>query len=691
MKTYNERTQATREKIKSYKLKAKSRRKKILLSTVVSLCSCLIIALNLVMFVPYTTYPNGYIDLSKYKNSEYYDVIKEISYIQYGDRVNPVYKNNFQRLAESAKNLFDGKANDAAGSAGAVDDGVMAPGVAGGADSSSPGGGQHYEETTDNQVAGVIEGDLIKRTDKFIYYLAVQYYFNNPPTLRVYPIEGAQTECVAEFIVKPQAGYVYNGNNEMYLSEDGTTVTLILPTTCEWHEYGKYRYDKEYTEVINIDVSDYTNIKETGRYRVSGYCVSSRLVDGELLLVTNFTVPRNVDFDDEEQFMPATGTFGNMECIPATDIHCPQKSENARFTVVCSMNVQTLEETGSEAFLSYSQNVYVSENNIYLTNGYTNYSELPLDTSHRLRGDDYHYLYEDKTEISRVEYGGKLEYKGSFTVDGRVKDRFCMDEKDGVLRVVTSLSRSEYVHSGNYYNRYLTFGASLYCVDIQTYKTVGKLENFAPEKDSVQSVRFDGDKVYVCTAIVIIVTDPVFAIDISDYNNIHFVDTGEISGYSVALRKFYGDTLLGIGYGERVGWRNNLKIELYKETENSVESAAMFNYIDEGYEYNGHYYPYANMGFSEEYKSYFIDAERGLIGIGLTVEADDYSGNEHTSIVTNRYIVLQYDGENLNLVLDIELSHEISRMYYFYNVARAVYIDGSFYVFTEGGLTVAEL
>ena len=663
MKSYSERAEATREKIKTYKAQAKARRKKILISAV-SVCSCLLIVVNLVIFFPYLNLGGG---LSAYRGSEYYGVIKELNTILNGNN-----------------------SSSSGGWGGAADD-AEAPGAAGDAGTSSPGG-QHYEETTDNQVAGVIEGDLIKRTDKFIYYLAVQYFFRNPPALRVYPIAGAQTECVAEFTITPQTDkHSYGWNNEMYLNEDGTTVTLVLSTACEWYEDGRYRYDKQYTEVINLDVSDYTNIKETGRYRVSGYYVSSRLVDGELLLVTNFTVPRNVDFNDEEQFIPATGTFGNMECIPATDIHCPKKSGNARFTVVSSVDAATLEETGSEAFLSYSQNVYVSENNIYLTNGYRNYRKLPLDTSHRLRGDDYHDLYEDKTEISRVEYGGKLEYRGSFTVDGGVKDRFCLDEKDGVLRVVTSPGRSEFVHSGNYYNSYLTFGASLYCVDIQTYKTVGKLENFAPEKDTVQSVRFDGDKVYVCTAIVIIVTDPVFAIDISDYNNIHFVDTGEISGYSVALRKFYGDTLLGIGYGERVGWRNRLKIELYKETENSVESAATFSYIDEGYEYNGQYYEYANMGFSEEYKSYFIDAERGLIGLGITVEADNFSANEYTSIVTNRYIVLQYDGENLNLVLDIELSHEIARMYYFYNVARAAYIDGAFYVFTEGGYTVVEL
>lgn len=674
MKSYNERAEATREKIKIYKNKAKTRRK--ILISLISVCSCLLIAFNLVMFIPYTTYPSVPINLSEYKNSEYYDLIKELSYIQYGDSVKPVYKNNFQRLADSFKK---GASGENGGIFGDADQGMLAPGGSG--DSSGASGSEHYEETTDNQVAGVIEGDLLKRTDKYIYYLAVQNFVDYPRTLRVYPIDGLETECIAEFKIAPQPDFSYYSNNvEMYLSENGSTVTLVLPCNRIGVKYS----NKIYTEVVNIDVSDHSHIKITGRYLVSGNYVSSRLVDGELLLVTNYTVQRGVDFSDEEQFVPATGAFSNIKCIPANNIHCPKQPEYSRFTVVCTVDAQTLEETGSQAFLSYSNNVYVSENNIYLVNNYNSYNEQPFKKSIYTLDYEYHYMYyETKAEISRVEYGDKLEYKGSFTVEGEVKNRFCMDEKDGVLRVVTSLQRYEYINFNKYHTgTYIINGASLYCVDIQNYNVVGKLENFAPEDDTVQSVRFDGDKVYVCTAIVFIMTDPVFAIDISDYNNIHFVDTGEISGYSIALRKFYGDTLLGIGYDGNNWSGRNLKIELYKETESTVKSVATFTYNGDGYDY-------INVQFSTEYKAYFIDAERGLIGLGLTVEACDFTNGGYYTF--NRYILLQYDGENLNLLLDIELDRRSAREYYFYDVARAVYVDGAFYLFTENGLTVTEL
>lgn len=665
MKSYSERAEATREKIKTYKNNAKAKRKKILIS-VVSACSCLLIVLNIVLFLPPTKYPGGLGNIIHgAKNEDYSEVIDALGTIRNG-----------------------GGSWDVGGEGSASDQTPEAPGdsAEGDGSSGSTPGGEHYEETTDNQVAGVIEGDLIKRTNKYIYYLVMK----KSPTLRVYPIAGTQTECIAEFIVTPQEEkYNYSGDKEMYLSEDGSIVTLVMDMSYYRREYGRLVYYEDYTEVVNIDVSDLSDIKITDRYCVSGYYVSSRLVNGELLLVTNFYVPYYVDFNENDlgQFIPSTGAVDNMTLIPAKNIHCPEKPEYARFTVVCSVDAATLQETGSQAFLSYSQNVYVSQNNIYLTNSFNNYRREPVDQSLEMSNNNYHYIDETKTEIARVEYGGELSYKGSFTVLGSVLNRFCMDEKDGVLRVVTSPYKFETVHSGNYHSYYSIRSASLYCVDIESYETVGKLEYFAPEKDTVQSVRFDGDKVYVCTAVVM--TDPVFAIDISDYNNIHAVDTGEIPGYSIALRKFYGDTLLGIGYDSNDWSNRDLKIELYKETENAVESVALFNYLDGGIEYDGIYYRYGDIRFSTEYKAYFIDAERGLVGLGLTISAHDYSNGGHTSALINRYILLQYDGESLKLLLDLDLGKYAS--YYFYNRARAVYVDGAFYVFTEDGLTVTEL
>ena len=61
---------------------------------------------------------------------------------------------------------------------------------------SGTSGAQSYEEATDNQVEGVIEGDLIKRSDRYIYY-----FDKMASCLYVYEIAGENTVKVGEFSV----------------------------------------------------------------------------------------------------------------------------------------------------------------------------------------------------------------------------------------------------------------------------------------------------------------------------------------------------------------------------------------------------------------------------------------------------------------------------------------------------------
>ena len=190
-------------------------------------------------------------------------------------------------------------------------------------------------------------------------------------------------------------------------------------------------------------------------------------------------------------------------------------------------------------------------------------------------------------------------------------------------------------------------------MDMQSFEIVGKVENFAPSGEQVFSVRFDKNKAYVCTAVVITMTDPVYAFDLSDLANITYVETGEIKGYSSSLVQFKDGFLLGIGYGSS---RDTLKIEIYQETEKAVESVAV-------YELNAY--------FSENYKSYFIDRERGLVGLGVSY--DEYNPTDERWSFFNGYILLEFDGYGIKEILRTELmGNHIDK--------RATLIDGYFYM-----------
>jgi uncharacterized secreted protein with C-terminal beta-propeller domain len=138
--------------------------------------------------------------------------------------------------------------------------------------------------------------------------------------------------------------------------------------------------------------------------------------------------------------------------------------------------------------------------------------------------------------------------------------------------------------------------ANLYCIDLATWQVAASVEQFAPPGESVRSVRFDGDYAYVCTAIQ--TSDPVFFFDLSDLNNITWKDTGNITGFSSSLVNFGDGYLLGIGYNAE-WW---MKIEVYEEGENGVESVCLYE---------------QKANFSQDYKAYLIDREKGYIGLGL--------------------------------------------------------------------------
>ncbi len=659
MRTYKERTERILEKATKQK---QAKKQRTIAISVTATALSLVLGLNLALFVPYT---EGGINIAKYKGSEYYSVISQLSELTYPE---PTKTSNFQKLFEA----FAPKL----GASAPMDEGdmhPMSPGVSDGA--ASPGTDQDvsYEEVTNNQTEGVIEGDLFKRSSDHIYYLSytpanyevimdctggtadkIEVYREATLDLMIYSIEGASSKQVATFKIEPEEGMSflnYEDERELFLSADCKTVTILTPCRDSAKRLS-------YTSLISVDVSDPENIHINQRTYLSGSYVSARVANGNFLIVSNFSVRYEPDFSDEAQFVPQIGAYGDMKSLPVQDIVLPDEATRAQYTVISSLDGNTLEAVDSVAFLSYSDDVYVSQSNLFVTR------EAVISKSYLECGDETAKQYQlsytyPATEIYCVSYeGGALETKGNVTVDGSVNDRFSLDEYKNVLRVVTTTD--VYNISYNYtdkdpYSEFRKRSANLYCIDLDTLETIAKVEHFAPSGESVKSARFDRETAYVCTAEVtygpiIDINDPVFAFDLSDYNNITYKDTGTIPGYSLSLMTFTHDTLLGIGYGDGF---NTLKIELYRETDSEVVTAAKYEAV--------------GADFSKQFKAYFIDRENGFIGLGMSCY------NEELKEWLNGYLLLHYDGESLTAKM-------ISVQNTAYDDMRATYTGGNLYL-----------
>ncbi|MBQ1260728.1 MAG: beta-propeller domain-containing protein [Clostridia bacterium] len=102
---------------------------------------------------------------------------------------------------------------------------------------------QSYEEVTDNQVEGVIEADIIKRSDRYAYYL-----YNG--TVSAYSIAGSDSAKLSTVTLSANEGFYSNARGwEMYLSADCKTLTVILSAR------EKINYRNSYVELISVDVT----------------------------------------------------------------------------------------------------------------------------------------------------------------------------------------------------------------------------------------------------------------------------------------------------------------------------------------------------------------------------------------------------------------------------------------------------
>lgn len=660
MKTYKERTQSILEKAEAIKAK---RKKRIKTFSIIGSVAAAFIALNLVLFVPYTV---GDVDISAYKNGEYYSVIQKLYSLSYSPRTT----NNFTEWFGSLNDWLNGNRG------GTSSGGDMMPGASA---SNEAGLGGNYVETTLNQTVNVIEGDLFKRSDSHIFYLGftpaeyreeidenayggvtVKKHADAAYVLRVYSVAAADSALVTEYKITVEENMLfdsYTAEREMFLSEDLTTVTIVSP--C-------YDYKRRimYTVAIGIDVSDLSDIKEMGRTYVSGNYVSSRTVDGNMILVSNFSVPRNVDFSDESKYLPQVGRRGEMQSLPIDNIVCPDDADSARYTVVCTLD-KALTVIDSVALLSYSDDVYVSQNNLFTTREYIR--RVKTKNEYQL---SYGY---NVSEIRIIPYSdGALGQTRAVEVDGSVLNRYCLDEYDGILRAATTVSffSSSYTYmpnEGDPYAGVFRDRCLLYCIDLDTLETKAKIADFAPVGESVKSARFNGTIAYICTAEInygvngnMQITDPVFAFDLSDYENITYKDTGTIPGYSLSLIGFTDGTLLGIGFGKD---RYTLKLELYEETDSNVTPLTAYesDYVE----------------FSPMFKAHFVDKTNGLVGLGVR--------NIYNYPYSESYKLLRFDGYELKEILSVDMKSNST------DDMRATYIDGCIYIFGNDDFKVVEI
>ena len=606
-----------------FKMKKKGLSQDVGIGKVVRIAASIAVFIGLGLFL-FWPLNSGPMNVSAFGDSEYYPLIEKLESYRY-NATKKSYNNNFGLMIDIADELFRSLI---------IGDILYAPGgTAPEEDGMSPG---EYVEVTDNQVLGVIEADIIKTTDKYIFYLSGR-------TLKIYSIAGADSQLITSYSVPIEADYFTSSHTEMYLSTDCTKVIII----------DNYMDNSRMSKVgiISIDVTNVEAPYKLGEISIDGKYNTSRLVGDKLLMISEFYFnPYNVDYSDPTTYVPTVTRDGESGPLLMDEIYAPDTVSGSRYSVVASIDIDDFVISGANGLLNFTENVYVSEENVYVTRRYNEKTKE--------EGVD---ITETKSDIIVLGYkDGGLD-RQVITVSGSILNQYSMDEREGYLRVVTSTYKAKiYGDFGMVPAPDVTMSASLFVIDLESGEKVASVENFAPEGDEVTSVRFDGDDLYVCTAIIVTMTDPVYFFDLSDYSNITYTDTGIIDGFSTSLINLGEGFLLGIG---REDWRYN-KVEVYEQQAGEVKSVSV-------YQFDGEY--------STDYKGYFINREENLFGFAVI-------GN---SKLRDSYVLLHFDGYELSAAAVVSL-----KCNYNYNTdygVRAILRDGMFYILTDCQLQVVDL
>ncbi len=176
------------------------------------------------------------------------------------------------------------------------------------------------------------------------------------------------------------------------------------------------------------DLKDKSTPKLTTSYKQNGKYTSSKLVDGVLYLVSDYSDYRTAPLSDGaslDSFVPAYSLNGNRQFVAPEDIMVPANANSTDYTVVSAIgcNSDTPEVT-VKAVLGTSRNVYCSADTLYT-----------VGVGKSSSGVDYSII----TSFDLSE-GTGITYKASSSVAGRVISKYSMNEYNGNFRIATETS-----------------------------------------------------------------------------------------------------------------------------------------------------------------------------------------------------------------------------------------------------------
>lgn len=438
--------------------------------------------------------------------------------------------------------------------------------------------------STNIQEIGVDEADIIKHDGNNIFYLSnynlPAIYVNSFLNL----LENNGTKPITKIDLKKMPSEFYLVDNKL--------IVLYPTNNYFWGLWGKVDFNvwSNKSQIEVYDVSDIKNIKLKHSIEIDGNIVDSRITNNKLYLATRFLpyimveYPRIYDINctkpigiepismqdrmiinpnfcyypkDEKGYFrfdydhpiekeyvltPYISIDGNKsELIAPENFYAPYKLKQYPYiTTITSFDLNDFNKKDHVSIVGNSSTLYANNKAIYLVS-----NEYPIYFSFK--------DYKERLVIHKIAIDSKLEYKAKGYVDGRILNQFSLSEYDDILRVAITEGFS---WMDNTKNSIVTLKENN-----GTLELLGILDNIGKEGESIQGVRFLGQKAFVVTFKR---TDPFYTIDLSDPKNPKKIGELSIPGYSSYFHPVDESLILSIGRDADNEGRNlGIQIQLF--------------------------------------------------------------------------------------------------------------------------------
>lgn len=436
--------------------------------------------------------------------------------------------------------------------------------------------------TTNIQVEGVDEADFVKNDGKHIYVLAQ----NKLVIVDAFPAAEAETLSTTIIDGRPRDIFV-NGDRLIVFTEEDSQV-MIFP---EYEYMPMSRYTQK-TNALVYDISDRKKPVQVSNFSINGNYFQSRMI-GDYVY---FIVKDSVYYSSGVVDVPVIKR-GSVKIMSPDIYYFDNPEQNYVFHTIASVNIKSEKINAKSFMMGYSDNLYVSENNIYITyrrNLPMLYYEaqreerfykvvvpnLPIGVQDKIiaiKGSDLtssekwekissilEDTYNNMTENEKQDYAmnvqkaveeyetklaqerditviqkininkGDIEYRAKGEVPGSLLNQFSMDESGEHFRVATT-SQIWTGRESKQYNNVFVMDNEL--------AIAGKLENIAPD-ERIYSTRFIGNRLYMVTFKRV---DPLFVIDLSDPKEPKVLGELKIPGFSDYLHPYDENHIIGVG------------------------------------------------------------------------------------------------------------------------------------------------